>query len=176
MPACMWASTTPGKARRPLASCTSLACFAGMSPAIFASLPPLMAMSAWCTAWPCGRTTCTFLMTRSHCLAFAIPSSLFFVSLAELEHLRRADDAVEALQVEHAIAQRRRGAIALQSGEVLLRGENQTARQAAGEDAYAIAELLQAPGIQHRRLAALDHVCKQRHAGSKALGDGFHFV
>src|SRR5512138_3805360 len=124
MPACICASTTPGKARRPLPSCTSFASFVGMPPAMRANLPPLIAISALCTAWPCGRTTRTSLMSRSHCLVVAMPL-LFLVTLAELQHLRRADDAVDPFEVEHALAQRGRCAVALQRGEVLLRGEHQ---------------------------------------------------
>src|SRR5579871_6886219 len=65
MPQCWWASTTPGKTRKPRASTTSAAASAGISGASRANLPPETAMSSAATSLASGRTTRAFFTSRS---------------------------------------------------------------------------------------------------------------
>src|SRR5689334_12157770 len=72
---------------------------------IFANLPARMAMSASCTAWPCGRTTRAFLITRSHCLRSAMLSSS--VELGAFDDRRPFPDV--ALDEVHELGRAERG-------------------------------------------------------------------
>src|SRR5262245_49812657 len=65
MPTCVWASTTPGKASKPRPSKTWPASTAGISGATRAKRPSAMPRSSRSTAGCRGRTTWTFLTTRS---------------------------------------------------------------------------------------------------------------
>src|SRR5215472_702409 len=76
MPMCMWASTHPGNARRPLASKTSLPCSAETSGASLATLPSLTAMSRASTDVVLGRTTRAFLITRSNSFSMRSQSEI----------------------------------------------------------------------------------------------------
>src|SRR6185436_13079449 len=110
MPVCMWASTTPGKARSPLPSWMAFAFSTGMFFSTNANFPPAMAMSPWTTSRTLGRTIRTFLTIRSWVISStAAPWSLYYLispigdtddSRADIlpgsrprPRLRRGDDA-----------------------------------------------------------------------------------
>src|SRR5262249_29090998 len=103
MPTCMWASTQPGKARKLLASNTSLAGAAWMSGARRAIRPPAMAMSRQSSDVLLGRTTRAFLITRSNDWSIVSPGvarpvvgrlHMGIVSRAERRRFFRADQCV----------------------------------------------------------------------------------
>src|SRR4051812_11234266 len=124
-----------------------------MSPAMRANLPPLMAISAVCTASPCGRTMRVFLITRSHFFASAMSAHLF---LEVRQQAAVPDDAHE--ERRHRLARKR-----LTAGAVL--------HLAALQMHFELVTLVDSPGLcaNDGRQAKIDGVAVEQ-AGER-LGD-----
>src|SRR5580704_18008897 len=128
MPTCMCASTQPGKARWFLPSKTWSACPTSSSGARRLILPPLMPMSRQSTEVLLGRTMRAFLMTRSNNFDIWLShqpccqqAALGVITFPDGEQFRRADQIVEAREVEHPITKRLGGAVRGQGGVIFAR-------------------------------------------------------
>src|SRR4051812_36982149 len=126
-----------------------------MSPAMRANLPPLMAISAVCTASPCGRTMRVFLITRSHFFGSAMSAHLF---LEVRQQAAVPDDADE--ERRHRLARKR-----LTAGAVL--------HLAALQMHFELVTLVDSPGLcaNDGRQAKIDGVAVEQ-AGEPPGGQG----
>src|SRR6185437_1718675 len=166
MPICMCASTHPGNARRFLASKTVFALSAAMSGSSRAILPSLTAMSRQSIAVLFGRTTRAFLITTSKVFSMPdipwiatndvccqVPSHFAdfvdlghrcrrFILFAALKYLRRADQAIESVEIKHPRPERFGRAVRLQRSVKVLRGLRQRPHDGAWKDHHGKTERL----------------------------------